>query len=60
MLGISYSEKGLPALVVELACADFPTLDTLLMRRSLANTEKAEILAGICDGLEALHVSAYI
>jgi serine/threonine protein kinase len=47
----------LPALVVEKASEAFPTLDMLLQKRTLCGVEKADLLAGIADGLGAIHVS---
>lgn len=57
MIGMIYSETGLPALVVELACHESRTLKELMKIRKLNMQEKAELIAGISDGLQAIHVS---
>ncbi|KAG4438268.1 hypothetical protein IFR05_006250 [Cadophora sp. M221] len=55
ILGVTWAEKDLPAVVVEKAMDLHPTLDDVLDKRVLKGTEKAEILAGITDGLFAIH-----
>jgi len=46
----------MPALVVERASESHPTLTELLKGPELPGVQKAEILAGITDGLAAIHV----
>ena len=58
MIAIAWDEKDLPALVVEKASNDYPTLEHLLSANlKLSYVEKAEILAGVTSGLELIHVS---
>ena len=53
---MTWAEKGLPALVVERASEYFPTLQSLVENRKLRGVQKADILAGIANGLGAIHV----
>jgi len=46
----------MPALVVERASKEHPTLTELLKGPELPGVQKAKILAGIVDGLAAIHV----
>ncbi|KAH6974500.1 hypothetical protein BKA56DRAFT_734054 [Ilyonectria sp. MPI-CAGE-AT-0026] len=56
LLGITWAEKGLPALVVERASEHVPTLQSLIENRKLRGVQKADVLAGIADGLGAIHL----
>jgi hypothetical protein len=47
----------MPALVVERASSSWPTLAHLLEGPELPGVQKSEILAGITDGLIAVHVT---
>ncbi|KAH6873480.1 kinase-like domain-containing protein [Thelonectria olida] len=55
LLGITWAEKGLPALVVERASAHCPTIQSLIESRKLRGVQKADILAGIVDGLAVIN-----
>ncbi|KAI1849825.1 hypothetical protein JX266_004774 [Neoarthrinium moseri] len=55
LLGVTWAELGLPALVVERASESCPTLTQLLEGPGLLGVQKAEVLAGITEGLIAIH-----
>lgn len=55
LLGITWDSKDLPALVVERASKQYPTLDRLVQHEKMNWLAKAELLAGITDGVEAIH-----
>lgn len=56
LLAVTWSEAGLPALIVEKASGDFRTLDDLMQKKKLGSADKVELLDSIMEGLDSLHV----